>query len=101
MGGYIGEYEGDYYRGYKGDTRSLDYSLSCILGHRVSTRQLLMQTGSGFLQVSFHNVHMSNDLNSLRGVIPGITWGSIIGVTEGDARSLDCGSYTSVTVTIP
>ena len=25
-GGYIGEYIGDYYRVYKGDTRSLDYS---------------------------------------------------------------------------
>ena len=60
-----------------------------------------MQTRSGFLQVSFYNVHMSNDLICLKEVISGITWGSTIGVTEGDARSLDCGSYTSVTVAIP
>ena len=29
-GGYIGEYIGDYSRGYKGDARSLDYSLYVI-----------------------------------------------------------------------
>ena len=36
---------------------------------------------------------MSYSLNSLKGVIYGILWGTIIGVIKGDTRSLDNGSY--------
>ena len=36
---------------------------------------------------------MSYSLGSLKGVIWGILYGSIIGVLKGDSRSLDCSSY--------
>ena len=42
MGGYIGEYIGDYYKVIKGDTRSLDYSsygcFSTLGGHPLGCR---------------------------------------------------------------
>ena len=37
--------------------------------------------------------HMSYSLNSLKGVTYGIIYGTIIGVTKGDTRSLDYSSY--------
>ena len=40
-----------------------------------------------------HRTHMSYSLNSLRGVIWGIIYGTTIGVIKGDTRSLDNGSY--------
>ena len=36
---------------------------------------------------------MSSSLNSLKGVIRGIIYGTTIGVIKGDTRSLDYGSY--------
>ena len=36
---------------------------------------------------------MSYSLNSLKGVISGIIYGSIIGFNKGDTRSLDYGSF--------
>ena len=36
---------------------------------------------------------MSHSLNSLKGVIKGIIYGTTIGVIKGDTRSLDSGSY--------
>ena len=36
---------------------------------------------------------MSYTLNSLRGVIWGFIWGTTIGLSKGDTRSLDYGSY--------
>ena len=39
--------------------------------------------------------HMSYSLNSLKGDIWGILWGTTIGAIRGDTRSLDNGSYHS------
>ena len=39
---------------------------------------------------------MSHSLHALNGIIYGIVRGSIIAVIKGDARSLDCSSYTSL-----
>ena len=39
--------------------------------------------------------HMSYTLNSLKGVTWGIIYGTTIGVTKGDTRSLDNGSNIS------
>ena len=36
---------------------------------------------------------MSSSLNSLKGVIWGIIYGTTIGLIKGDTRSLDYGSY--------
>ena len=36
---------------------------------------------------------MSYSLNSLKGVIQGIIYGTTIGVIKGDSRSLDYSSY--------
>ena len=36
---------------------------------------------------------MNHSLNSLKGVIQGITHGTTIGLIKGDFRSLDYGSY--------
>ena len=35
--------------------------------------------------------HMSSSLNSLRGFIYRVIWGTITGIIEGDTRSLDLG----------
>ena len=37
--------------------------------------------------------HMSYSLHSLKGVIKGIIYGTTIGGSKGDARSLDSSSY--------
>ena len=50
-GGFIGEYIGDYYRGIKGGTRSLDYSScgdsqsSCIQGRKRNLRDSCVRPG--------------------------------------------------------
>ena len=38
--------------------------------------------------------YSSHSLNSLKGVIWRIIWGSAIAIINGDARTLDYGSYT-------
>ena len=43
---------------------------------------------------------MTYSLNSLQGVILGIVWGSTLGFTKGDTRSLDYSSYVRKTPTL-
>ena len=44
--------------------------------------------------------HLSFGLNSLKGVIQGIIWGSVVGAIKGDTRSLDYGSYAATYVRV-
>ena len=60
-----------------------------VLGFRVQGLGL----GAASLPVTVYIVYMSHNLNSLKGVIWGIIYGTTIGLIKGDTRSLDYSSY--------
>ena len=50
-------------------------------------------TGDAVVRLTVLPSHMNYSLNSLKGVIQGITYETSIGVIKGDTWSLDYGSY--------